>query len=62
MPADPGVASLRQLEEIGLHRMINALTGDVAMVTQAMNGVPALAVNLVILAAGIAYLGWLSSV
>ncbi|MCC6353749.1 MAG: cyclic peptide export ABC transporter [Verrucomicrobiae bacterium] len=51
---------LRHIEEIGSHRLMASLTGDVNMVASAMNGIPALAVNVVILACGTAYLGWLS--
>jgi len=51
---------LRCLEEIGMHRVLSSLTGDVATVTGAMNGVPALAVNTVIFIGGAVYLGTLS--
>jgi len=51
---------LKHLEEIGIDRMLGCLTGDVDLVSQAINGVPVLAVNLVILVCGMAYLGWLS--
>jgi putative ATP-binding cassette transporter len=51
---------LRQLEEIGAHRMLNAITGDVGTVVQAMNGVPILIVNVVILVCGAIFLGWQS--
>ena len=51
---------LKHLEEIGSPRMLASLTGDVSVVSQAMNGVPVLGVNLVILACGAVYLGWLS--
>jgi putative ATP-binding cassette transporter len=51
---------LKHLEEIGTHRMLASLTGDVSVVSQAMNGVPVLGVNIVILLCGMAYLGWLS--
>ncbi len=51
---------LRHLEEIGDHRMLAALTNDVAVVSQAMNGVPTLGINLVILICGAIYLGSLS--
>ena len=51
---------LRHLEEIGSHRMLASLTGDVSVVSQAMNGVPVLGVNFVILLCGAAFLGWLS--
>ncbi len=51
---------LRRLEEIGMHRILTSLTGDVGAVTGAMNGVPALAVNVVIFLGGAVYLGTLS--
>jgi putative ATP-binding cassette transporter len=51
---------LKHLEEIGTPRMLASLTGDVSVVSQAMNGVPVLGVNIVILVCGAAYLGWLS--
>ncbi|MGD0897343.1 MAG: cyclic peptide export ABC transporter [Thermoguttaceae bacterium] len=51
---------LRHLEEIGDHRMLAALTNDVAVVSQALNGVPSLGINLVVLISGAVYLGTLS--
>ncbi len=51
---------LRHLEEIGDHRMLASLTNDVAVIMQAMNGVPTLGINLVILVCGAVYLGTLS--
>jgi putative pyoverdin transport system ATP-binding/permease protein len=51
---------LVRLEEIGMPRMLGTLTGDVSAVSQAMNGVPTLAVNVVILVGGAVYLGALS--
>ena len=51
---------LKHLEEIGSHRMLASLTGDVGVVSQAMNGVPVLGVNFVILLCGGIVLGWLS--
>ena len=51
---------LKHLEEIGSPRMLASLTGDVSVVSQAMNGVPVLGVNIVILVCGAVYLGWLS--
>jgi hypothetical protein len=53
---------LRHLEQIGDHRMLASLTNDVAMVSQAMNGIPTLGINLVILVCGAIYLGSLSKV
>jgi putative ATP-binding cassette transporter len=51
---------LKHLEEIGTSSILTSLTNDVSVVSQAMNGVPILGVNLVILACGCIYLGWLS--
>ena len=51
---------LKHLEEIGIDRMLGSLTGDVDLVSQAINGVPVLAVNLVVLVCGAVYLGSLS--
>ena len=51
---------LKHLEEIGIDRMLGCLTGDVNLVSQAINGVPVLAVNFVVLACGAVYLGSLS--
>ena len=51
---------LKHLEEIGTARMLASLTGDVSVVSQAMNGVPVLGVNIVILVCGAGLLGWLS--
>jgi len=51
---------LRHLEEIGVPSMLGALTGDVAIVSRAMNGVPVLAISIVILVGGAVYLGTLS--
>jgi putative pyoverdin transport system ATP-binding/permease protein len=53
-------APLQHLEEIGTHRLLASLTGDVNIVARAMNGIPALGINTVILACGTMYLGWLS--
>ncbi len=51
---------LRRLEEIGEHRMLASLTGDVGTISHAMNGIPVVCINIVILICGAAYLGWLS--
>jgi putative ATP-binding cassette transporter len=53
-------APLRRLEEVGGHRLLATLTADVANITQAINGIPALCVSLVTLLCGMIYLGWLS--
>jgi len=51
---------LVNLENIGSARMLASLTGDVAVITQTMNSVPVLCVNIVILLCGAVYLGWMS--
>lgn len=51
---------LRHLEDIGAPRLMVALTEDVLNITQALLAIPIITVNLAILAAGAAYLGWLS--
>jgi len=51
---------LRHLEEIGVPSMLGSLTGDVAIVARAMNGVPVLAISIVILLGGAVYLATLS--
>mgnify|MGYP000219496734 CR=1 FL=1 len=53
-------SSLRHLEEIGVHRMLSALTNDVAAVTNVMNVAPNLVVSFVVLVCGAVYLGYLS--
>jgi putative ATP-binding cassette transporter len=51
---------LRQLEEIGSARLLATLTGDVTTVSQALNGLPILFINLAIIAGCLGYLAWLS--
>src|SRR5688572_19934944 len=51
---------MRRLEEIGSPRLMVALTEDVLNITQALLGIPVVAVNLAILLGGGVYLGWLS--
>jgi putative pyoverdin transport system ATP-binding/permease protein len=51
---------LRHLESVGTPRLLVALTEDVLNVTQALLAIPIIAVNIAILMAGAAYLGWLS--
>lgn len=53
---------LERLEQIGSHRLLTALTNDVTVIAMAANGLPTVCVNLVVLAAGMAWLGWLSPV
>src|SRR5688500_3433286 len=51
---------LRHLENVGAPRLMVALTEDVLNVTQALLAIPIITVNIAVLAAGAAYLGWLS--
>jgi putative ATP-binding cassette transporter len=53
-------APLRQLEKLGAPRLLVALTDDVYNVTQALLGIPILAVNVALLLGGAVYLAWLS--
>jgi putative ATP-binding cassette transporter len=52
---------LRHLEEIGSHRMLSSLTGDVQMLAYALHSVPSVGISVVILCCGAIYLGMLSS-
>lgn len=51
---------LRDLEALGSHRILVALTDDVFNISQALMAIPLVSVNLAILLGGAAYLGWLS--
>src|SRR5436190_6698987 len=51
---------LRRSEEIGAPRLMVTLTEDVLNITQALLGIPVMAVNIAILLGGAVYLGWLS--
>jgi putative ATP-binding cassette transporter len=51
---------LKHLEQVGIDRMLGCLTGDVDLISHTINGVPVLAVNLVVLVCGAVYLGSLS--
>ncbi|HKQ76799.1 MAG TPA: cyclic peptide export ABC transporter [Blastocatellia bacterium] len=53
-------APLRHLEEVGVHRLIAALTDDVPTVTNALVLIPILCINIAITIGGLIYLGWLS--
>ena len=50
----------RRLEEIGPHRLLASLSEDVTSISNALLQVPRLVMNLVIAAACLAYMGWLS--
>jgi putative pyoverdin transport system ATP-binding/permease protein len=51
---------LRQLESIGIPRILATLTDDVAMIGLAAQQVPSLAMNVAVLVGCSIYLGWLS--
>lgn len=51
---------LRHLEKIGVPRIMVVLTEDVTHITQALLGIPSLAVNIAVLFCGAVYLAWLS--
>jgi putative ATP-binding cassette transporter len=53
-------APLRQLEEVGGHRLLATLTSDVGAIASAISGIPTLCISLVTLLCGAVYLGWLS--
>lgn len=55
-------APLRQLEEIGAHRLLAALTDDVPTITNVVTIVPLLCINLAIIISCLVYLGMLSGV
>ncbi|WP_437727239.1 cyclic peptide export ABC transporter [Sorangium sp. So ce861] len=55
-------APLRQLEEIGPPRMLTVLTEDVPVITAALQHIPIICINLVIVVGGLLYMGWLSPV
>jgi putative ATP-binding cassette transporter len=53
---------LRDLEQVGPHRLLAALTEDVPAIAAALLGVPIVCINLAILLCCLGYLGWLSPV
>jgi putative ATP-binding cassette transporter len=53
---------LRDLEQVGAHRLLAALTEDVPAIAAALLGVPIVCINLAILLCCLGYLGWLSPV
>ena len=53
---------LRQLEEIGPHRLLATLTDDITSIINALLFIPTLIINIAIVCGCIIYLGWLSPV
>lgn len=53
-------APLRRLEELGAHRLLASITGDVAAISNILPVLPAIIINGAIVLGCLAYLGWLS--
>lgn len=53
-------ARLRDLEQIGAHRLMTTLAEDIPVITNALLLIPLLAINFAIVVGGLIYLGWLS--
>lgn len=53
-------APLRRLEELGAHRLLASITGDVAAISNILPILPAIIINAAIVVGCLAYLGWLS--
>jgi putative ATP-binding cassette transporter len=51
---------LRRLEEMGTHRLLATLTGDVPTIVMAFNAIPNICISLVIVLCVLGYLTWLS--
>jgi putative ATP-binding cassette transporter len=51
---------MRRLEELGPHRMIAALTSDIASITNAVTNIPVLFINAATVVGCIVYMTWLS--
>lgn len=53
-------APLRRLEELGAHRLLASITGDVAAISNILPILPAIIINGAVVLGCLAYLGWLS--
>jgi putative pyoverdin transport system ATP-binding/permease protein len=51
---------LRQLEELGAHRLLATLTEDIPSITGALTNVPLVCLNAAVVAGCLIYVGWLS--
>jgi putative ATP-binding cassette transporter len=54
-------APLRQLEEVGNHRLLATLIDDISVIINALLYVPLLCINVAVVVGCLVYLGWLSS-
>ena len=55
-------APLRELEKIGSHRLLAALTSDVLSIANSLQAVPMFCINLAIVIGCLLFMGWLSPV
>jgi len=55
-------APLRHFEDVGVHRLMTALTDDIPVITNTLVAVPLLCINVTVVIGGLVYLGWLSGV
>jgi putative ATP-binding cassette transporter len=51
---------LRRLEEVGAHRLLAALTEDLPTITNVVNMIPVICINIAVVIACLIYMGWLS--
>src|ERR1044072_2139533 len=51
---------LRRLEEVGVHRLMAALTDDVQTITNIVTVIPILCINIAVALSCLIYMGWLS--
>jgi putative pyoverdin transport system ATP-binding/permease protein len=51
---------LRDLEEIGDHKLLFALTDDIPTITNVINIIPVICINIAVVIACMIYMGWLS--
>jgi putative ATP-binding cassette transporter len=55
-------APLRHFEDVGVHRLMTALTDDIPVITNTLVAIPLLCINVTVVIGGLVYLGWLSGV
>lgn len=53
-------APLSHFEEVGINRLMTALTDDIPVITNTLVAVPLLCINVTVVIGGLVYLGWLS--
>lgn len=51
---------LRQLEQVGPHRVLSVLTDDVPSIAQVVTYIPVLSINAGVIAGSLCYMGWLN--